>query len=68
MKVTIAYDDGTVFATNSFADAKEEIEDTNKEMGCRDHVSDEDIVQELIDMVETDIKTSFRNEQEKKNG
>lgn len=68
MKVTIAYDDGTVFATNSFTDAKEEIEDTNKEMGCHDLVTDEDVVQELIDMVETDIKTSFRNEQEKAHG
>lgn len=68
MKVTIAYDDGTVFATNSFADAKEEIEDTNKEMGCHDSITDEDVVQELIDMVETDIKTSFRNEREKAHG
>ncbi len=68
MKVIIAYDDGTVFATNSFADAKEEIDDTNKEMGYHDPVSDEDVVQELIDMVEADIKTSFRNEQEKANG
>jgi hypothetical protein len=66
MKVTISWDDGSVFSSYTEEDVKKELMEEVVHTGAQPTITAKDIIEELISWITTDMKTLYRNQKEKK--